>query len=193
VRGALLISILGGCHYVLGLDQSPDASVVDAIDAGPDAPFDPVACPVGYIALPGLPNSKYKFVLADDQYADHDNRCRLDGTAAHLVLIETVTEGFAIDEQLDLLGLDEYFWVGVTQDADAQEPSEGWTWLSGRELEADLWFVNEPRDGSDAVENHEEDHGMIARFGSSGNQIIDAPAGSTHHAICECDGVTLAR
>ncbi len=76
------------------------------------------------------------------------------------------------------------WFVGAIQQPSSPTSSENWLWITGELLDGTVWATNEPNDQVEP-ENNEENIGSLIK-GRDG--VVDANAGLSYPAVCECDG-----
>lgn len=181
------LGLLAAC----GFEASPTGSI-DAqatIDAASDArAFDPAAdCPASYIlALPGQA-SRYRLILAGDDFGDQSTACAAHKPGAtHLAALDTIGEIAAVQAVVDVApGLAQSCaWIGGVQLRGQTGVTTGWLKITGGPL-TPIWDTGEPNDGGDYFENNSENFAFLGRGRRS---QIDVPAFPSFGAMCECDG-----
>jgi hypothetical protein len=182
VRWVALLALLAGCDYVVGLTERIDAMP----DVMADAAFDPADCPTTYKTVMGAAH-RYRVHMVDGSYDESSIACLDDLLRTHLAVLDAPLEPTALRNFVETeAGAEDYFWLGARQDPTAGGVDVGWTWVTGGPIERTAWAMNEPNDGTDKLETHEED---FARFSIFESKLIDGPGDQMYYALCECDGV----
>ncbi|MGC9316766.1 MAG: lectin-like protein [Armatimonadota bacterium] len=106
-----------------------------------------------------------------------------EALGAHLVTINSEAENtfvydLYIGARAESATPTEYFWIGLKQDPDAEEPHGGWGWLTAEELSFTDWHTIEPNNQGGA-----EDVGAV--YAKFGGWWIDADAEAANLAVIE--------
>lgn len=154
---------LAGCGRI-GFDSlAPGDATGDAIVQGDALPDDamidasPLACeaqPCTATATTMMCGTRC-FAFCRDRVLFSEARTRCEAWGGQLTSIRNATE----QQCMSIVG-STGGWLGFTQSALATTPDTGWTWLDGSPFTYTAWFMNEPGDGTDMIENGQEQCGV---------------------------------
>jgi hypothetical protein len=102
-----------------------------------------------------------------------------ESVGARLVSVNSIDEQYFL-VSLWTWGSMDRAWSGASQQANAAEPGEGWTWNDGTAVTAAQWVPGEPNNVSG-----DEDVAIIRR--SSDGYVIDVPADARYYTMLEWD------
>jgi len=181
---------LAGCDLVVGLERRDEATP----DAPPDAAFQRDLCPSEYDLRPSDEASAYRIVITPRDVGAQAADCAGDlPGATHLVTIDREAEASLVVTAIEALPpntlASERAWIGAVQPPVQDAPTAGWIGPDGEPLDPGMWSTGEPEDGTDDVENGEEQFGVFER---SFRYLVDVPGNHVYGAVCECDGLPIA-